>query len=242
MDIQDSRKIKRGMTRYLILVVDASIAMHDKDFEPSRLKTSEEILSDFITEYFDQNPISHLSIIITKEGLAEKLTELSGNPKHHVQSLQDALDKGRGMASFQNALELAYKTLMFAILTKKVHLFFTQSSYRNIPKFGTREVLLVTGSISTCDPGDINETIDKLKNNKIRTSVISLSSEVYICKRIAEHTKGKFFVPLSKHNFRQMLFTFIQPPPECFEQKEVTLINMGFPQYSREQNFSICVW
>jgi len=48
-------------------------------------------------------------------------------------------------------------------------------------------------SLTTCDPGDINETIKKLKANHIRCSIIGLAAEVQICKRICEETKGIFF-------------------------------------------------
>ena len=100
------------MVRYLVLLVDGSNAMHEKDFDPSRLKVTEEIGVEFINEYFDQNPLSHLSIIITRDSVAEKLTELSGNPKSHIQILKKNLDKGRGNCSFQNGLELCYNTLL----------------------------------------------------------------------------------------------------------------------------------
>jgi transcription initiation factor TFIIH subunit 2 len=101
------------MVRYLVLLVDGSIAMHEKDFDPSRLKVTEEIGADFINEYFDQNPLSHISVIISRDSVAEKLTELGGNPKSHIQALRKNLDKGRGNCSFQNGLELSYKTLLY---------------------------------------------------------------------------------------------------------------------------------
>ena len=40
-----------------------------------------QLLEHFIEEYFDQNPISQLGIITTKNKRAEKVTELGGNIK-----------------------------------------------------------------------------------------------------------------------------------------------------------------
>ena len=34
----------------------------------------------FIREFFDQNPLSHLGLIVLRNGIAEKLTDLSGSP------------------------------------------------------------------------------------------------------------------------------------------------------------------
>lgn len=53
--------------------------MADKDMRPTRIGLTMAYLESFIIEYFDQNPISQLGIITTKNGLAEKISELSGN-------------------------------------------------------------------------------------------------------------------------------------------------------------------
>ena len=39
-----------------------------------------QILQAFVREFFDQNPLSHLSIMLLRNGRAERLTELSGSP------------------------------------------------------------------------------------------------------------------------------------------------------------------
>lgn len=46
-----------------------------------------------------------------------------------------------GEPSLQNSLELALKSL------------------RILPSHASREILVIMGSLTTCDPGDINETI-----------------------------------------------------------------------------------
>ncbi|XP_020614690.1 general transcription factor IIH subunit 2-like [Orbicella faveolata] len=65
--------------RHVFVVVDMSRAMEEADLKPSRLACSVKLLEDFITEYFDQNPISQIGLIATRNKRAEKLTELSGN-------------------------------------------------------------------------------------------------------------------------------------------------------------------
>lgn len=87
--------------------------------------------------------MSQLGWIGTRNKKAEKLLELCGNPRKHLEVLKTASDKYPcgGEPSFQNALETAL------------------SSLRHMPNHTSREVLLIHGSLTTCDPGDINTTI-----------------------------------------------------------------------------------
>ncbi|ELK31178.1 Baculoviral IAP repeat-containing protein 1 [Myotis davidii] len=68
--------------RHLYVVVDGSRTMEDQDLKPNRLTCTLKLLEYFVEEYFDQNPISQIGIIVTKSKRAEKLTELSGT--YHV--------------------------------------------------------------------------------------------------------------------------------------------------------------
>ena len=52
--------------------------MEDQDLKPNRLACTLKLLEYFVEEYFDQNPISQIGIIVTKSKRAEKLTKLSG--------------------------------------------------------------------------------------------------------------------------------------------------------------------
>src|SRR5687767_2303157 len=60
---RDARKIRRGMTRHLFLIVDFSKSMSQTDFKPSRLTVTMNVLEAFIKDYFDQNPLSQLGLI-----------------------------------------------------------------------------------------------------------------------------------------------------------------------------------
>jgi transcription initiation factor TFIIH subunit 2 len=61
----------------------------------------------------------------------------------------------------------------------------------HVPAHGSREILVVFGSLTTCDPGDIYETIDNLERDNIRVSIVGLAAEVQICKLMCKRTKGK---------------------------------------------------
>lgn len=74
----DTASIQRGIIRHVYLVIDLSLAMNLREFKKSWLDLTIQYTKEFITEFFDQNPISQLAIIGTREGTAERISPLSG--------------------------------------------------------------------------------------------------------------------------------------------------------------------
>ena len=60
------------------------ISARENDFRPSRLEVTKTCLEQFIVDYFDQNPISQLSLALTRDRGAEKVTDLSGRCLWHI--------------------------------------------------------------------------------------------------------------------------------------------------------------
>ena len=96
-----------------------------------------------------------------------------------------------------------------------------------MPSHTSREILVIFGSLTSCDPDPIQETINMVKAKKICCNFIGLSAELYICKKLAESTNGKFGVILDESHFWVLLSEFI-PPPEG-NSSESSLMKMGFP-------------
>ncbi|CAM9408948.1 unnamed protein product [Chrysoparadoxa australica] len=207
--------IRRGMLRYLLVCVDMSAAMSATDMRPNRLAVTNRLLEKFIKDFFDQNPLSQLGLMLTRAGKAEKITELSGNPKAHIEALKKAMTM-EGDASLQNTMDLACSSLLAA------------------PDYGNRELLIVYGSLSSCDPGDVFESITNLKKAKIRASVIGLSAELYICKKLSEETKGDYTVVLNETHYEGSLLSQCTPPPSTTTSNGTTgfaeMVQMGFPK------------
>ena len=61
------------------------------------------------------------------------------------------------------------------------------------------------GSLTTCDPGDIHNTIQACKTANVRCSVISLAAEVRVYKKLAKDTDGVFSVILDDVHLRDLL-------------------------------------
>lgn len=112
----------------MFIVIDMSSSMTERDLKPNRFMCVLKYLEKFAHNYFDQNPISQLGLIVTKNKIAEKVCDLVGNPKKFIDKLQTLKDKAcQGEPSIQNALELAMVTLkwtQFSIFLWKITLFF----------------------------------------------------------------------------------------------------------------------
>lgn len=210
-----SARIRRGMIRYMELVIDLSAAASVGDFRPSRLAVMLDVAQDFIREFFDQNPLSHLGIIIMRNGLAERLTELSSSPDVHIKELKGALS-AVGQASLQNALDVSTDAL------------------GDVPAYGLREVMILFAGLSTCDPGEISTSIANAKKKKCRVSILGLAAEVFICKDISEKTGGVYSVALNSDHLHEQILAHAPPPPSLAASSAARLVRMGFPQRNTE--------
>lgn len=214
-----TKSIRRGLIRYLVVAIDSSKFSLENDYKPCRLEVSKACVQKFIGEYYDQNPISQMGVILTRDRSAERLTELSGNPKNHIHMIK-AMRSMTGLASLQNTIILGMNML------------------RHIPNYGHREILVVYSSLSTCDPGDIFTTIKEAKQQKVRISVICMVAEVFICRQVAELTGGTFAVALDATHLSELLQQQTIPPPEVQRNESLVtdFIYMGFPKRAFDSN------
>ena len=180
------------------------------------------VLTNFVQEYYDQNPLSHLGFVLLKNGEAEILSPLSSNSKTHKVALQSVVQMAAsegpnqgGEFSLQNGLEVAGRSL------------------GHQPRHGSREIVVLTAALSTCDPGYIlTETLPKLQQAKIRVSCFAFTAELYVCRKIAEITSGTMGVCLDKAHFRDWMHGQCVPPPTLTQdivEMGCEMIRMGFP-------------
>ena len=112
--LKDTTPLQRGIIRHLVLVLDMSFAMLEKDLLPTRHQLSMAYASEFVREYFEQNPISQLAIIGMRDGIAVRISDMSGNPGDHLEKLQSWVKQDpQGNPSLQNALEMCRGALLY---------------------------------------------------------------------------------------------------------------------------------
>ncbi|KAI0560330.1 von Willebrand factor A-like protein [Gracilaria domingensis] len=208
--------VRRGIIRFCVVIIDMSQSLRSTDLKPSRADLVVDSLQSFIKEFFDQNPISQLSVVMTRDGKALRLSPFSSNEKHHVEALQKASRLGPGgNPSLQNSLTVAVNNLA------------------SVPPYGMKEILVSYGSLSTCDPGDIHQTIDSLVSEKIRCSAIGLGAELHILRCLTKNTGGTYVIARNEEHFRDSWAGHIIPPPTTNRQVSASLIRMGFPMLER---------
>lgn len=97
----------------------------------------------FIESFFDQNPLSQMGTILMYNKRAEMINDLAGNYRKHIKSL-NSLNKMAlvGELSLQNGLDMALNSLKL------------------LPSHASKEILIIMGSLTTCDPGDITTTFE----------------------------------------------------------------------------------
>jgi transcription initiation factor TFIIH subunit 2 len=74
--------------------MDMSEAMLEKDMDmrPNRYLVMIRTVKDYVQDFFEQNPISQLSILAMYDGKCIKISDLSGNPNDHISAI-DSLRK-----------------------------------------------------------------------------------------------------------------------------------------------------
>lgn len=220
--LRDTTPLQRGIIRHLILILDFSFAMVEKDLIPTRYLLTLRYSVQFVLEYFEQNPISQLGIIGMKDGIAVRVSDMSGNPSEHIEKLK-ALEKSepQGNPSLQNALEMSRAALF------------------HTPSHGTREVLIIYGALLSSDPGDIHDTIASLISDRIHVSIIGLAAQVAICAELCSRTNhgdtDKYNVCLDEQHLRELFMRLTTPPvTQTKEQSQSSLLMMGFPSRTTE--------
>jgi len=141
--------------------------------------------------------LGQVGIVGMRNGLGEKVGQMTGNPQDVLKVLADRHKlTPDGEPSLQNAIEMA------------------RSSMSHLPTHSSREILLLFGSLTTCDPGNIHDTLDACVTDKIRVNVVALAAEMKICRELCKKTGGSFGVALNEGHFRDLMFEAVPPPAQ----------------------------
>lgn len=202
--------------------------MTEKDLRPTRYLLTLLYTESFVREFFEQNPISQLGIVGMRDGIAIRVSDMSGNPNAHLAAIQRIRkEEPKGNPSLENSLEMARAALFHA------------------PSHGTREILLIFGALHTSDPGDIHRVIASLVADKIRATVIGLAAQMAVCAELVSKTNNGdgsgYGVVLHEQHFRELLMAVTTPPVTHDATKTASsLLMMGFPSRTVEDHPSLC--
>ena len=231
--LKDTTPLQRGIIRHTLLILDLSSAMMEKDLRPTRHLLTINYTVAFIREFFEQNPISQLGILGMRDGVAIRVSDMSGNPNDHITAIKALrTTEPKGNPSLQNGLEMARAALY------------------HTPSHGTREVVIVLGALLTSDPGDIHDTIKACIKDRIRVSIIGLAAQMHICAEICRKTNSGdencYNVAIDEVNYRELLMAITTPPvvrstdTEAQKRNQAALLMMGFPSRIVEEKATLC--
>ncbi|KAJ3883555.1 Ssl1-like-domain-containing protein [Lentinula edodes] len=226
--LQTQNAIRRTIIRHMVLLIDLSSSMMDRDMRPTRFAVTLQYAREFVLEWFDQNPLGQMAVVGMRAGVGERICDMSGNPQDVLKSISDRHKlEPIGEPSLQNSIEMA------------------RNSMNHLPTHSSREILIIFGSLTTCDPGNIHDTLDECVKNRIRISIVALAAEMKICRDLCDKTGGQFGVALNEGHFKDLLFELVPPPAQRALPRSSTatggagvssstnpaadLIMMGFP-------------
>jgi len=241
---KDTKPFQRGIIRHVVLVLDISETMYERDMRPNRYVAMVNYTQEYVREFFEQNPISQMSVLAMHDGLCHRLTELSGNPAAHIAAIKrirkpenpdtEVAKEPKGSPSLQNALELARAMLY------------------HTPSHGTREVIIVFGSLISLDPGDIHQTIKSCVRDRIRVSIVGMSARLKICQEIVARTnagdESEYVIATDQEALRELLLATTTPPvvrstentTATPSESAAALMMMGFPSRVVEDIPTMC--
>ena len=205
--------IKKGLIRFLYIIVDFSQCMRQTDYKPTRYDYILSELCDFIESFFQQNPLSYISLIAMREGSANFITRMNGQPNFQIKKLREYIQSNHpsGSCSLVKAIDLVLKS-------------------GEMPLYASREVLVVWGSLSSVDNPQtpihpyLTERISS--SGGLDATVVSMSPEVFAVKRLST----QLLVAISPPDFRNKLTSLLQPKNNA--QAKPVYIKMGFPMKS----------
>jgi len=191
--------------------------MSDPDFRidkfPNRVGVAIKGIQEFIPQFYSASPLGQLGLVVMKDRRAERLVSLGGSPAEINSALQKLIKDGfkcSGQCSLINAINVS-KNMLTAV-----------------GEHSNKEIIFIVGALSTVDPESPENTIQKVVTAGIRCSIVSLSAEVHLWRKLAERTSGDYFVPLDVPSIFEKLELISRPPKDTVRSHAV-LIRMGFP-------------
>ncbi|KAL9048705.1 MAG: hypothetical protein Q9162_007588 [Coniocarpon cinnabarinum] len=246
--LRDTTPLQRGIIRHVVLLLDMSSAMSETDLKPTRLGLTLTTSAAFVTAFFEQNPISQLAIVITRDGLAQRLTDLSGSPAVHLA----ALDKLRPKPNPEGKSGYTAEIEVIGNPSLENSLALSRGMLSAAPSHGTKEIIIVYAALLTADPGNIHDTIRNLVQDRIRVSVVGLAARLRILSELVARTHdlpsasapqassdALYGVVLDETHFRSLLLSHTTPPPTTSAEhaaRKPSMIPMDEAEHRRSES------
>lgn len=217
---QSLQGYQRGLIRALVIVIDLSRnGIEPREFTIPRVRLVSDQVTNFLKAYLDQNPLSQVAIVSTRGYYGHVESPLSGDLEAHLEAVRGLRDVSMwGQPSLVNSLTVSLSVLGSA------------------PVFSTREILLVYGSMTTCDPEPLDTVCEKLTQpgKGAVVSAIGFSAKAFPLQRIVDATGGIYRVPTSPAHLEDLFQMHVVPPLWSDRTQIRSFIPFGFAKPVKE--------
>ncbi|KAH9387404.1 transcription initiation factor TFIIH subunit 2 [Nematocida major] len=211
-----TENLQRGIVRRVLLVLDVSSSVEERDFLPSRKYYVKKAASKFFRSFTESNPLSTMGVAVAYGG-SSYLGSSTVCEEGEIEALLGQAEGGGGF-SLGSALETAGE-------------FFEGCSF-------VKEVVFVVSSLSFSgrDPVGIKNA---LVNRGVIMHTIHLAGEVEILRRVSEESGGVFGVVNSPEDLGALLGLVCVPPPHSAPAR-LSMLRVGFPAVICESTLCSC--
>ena len=218
------------MLRQVFIVLDFSLAALATDFRPTRATVILRQLKDFVTRFFDQNPLGSLGLISTKEKKASIISPMSSNARVTINVIEEM---EKQLADDADQYCLSEPSCQMS-LTKAFSYLGSQA------KYFSKEIILVMNSLKSCDISNLKDTAKMLRNDSVKCNIIHLSAQVELYQQLAKETGGEMIVPKNENEIDQIFIRLSKPVilEDDHDASASTMIKMGFPSFLKNSNSS----
>lgn len=211
-----TRNARRGIVRKLLLVLDMSASIEERDMLPSRKHHLREGVISFFRSFSESNPLSTMGVSVATNGQAHLAASVVADEEIINAIFDDA--SGSGKFSLSASLECALA-------------FFAQTA-------ALKEIVFVVSSLSFFGSSPYKYITDLAKKG-VRMHAVHLSAEMSILQRITSQTGGACGVVNMPEDLCTLLDLISIPPPYSGTSR-LSMLRVGFPRAVQEHSICAC--
>ncbi|KAI5171521.1 transcription initiation factor TFIIH subunit 2 [Nematocida sp. LUAm3] len=211
-----TENVQRGVVRKLLLVVDMSESVEERDMLPSRKWHIKKHLLEFYRAFSESNPLSTMGMIVLSDGHAQLVASIISEEEVLIEALSHG--EGKGRFSFEAAMDSSAAFFKEGASLKEIVLVI--SSFSFFGKYPSRSIEFLLG-----------------KGAKIHS--IHMGGELEILRRISVDSGGLFGVVDAPEDLGTLLELLCVPLPYSSSSR-VSMLRIGFPKSIEELSICAC--
>ncbi|KAI5192942.1 transcription initiation factor TFIIH subunit 2 [Nematocida minor] len=211
-----TENLQRGIVRRVLIVLDMSSAIEERDLLPSRKYYVKKSVIKFFRSFTESNPLSTVGMAVVSEGTSYLVSSIISEEEE----IEMCFSQSEGAGKF--SLGAAFET---------VNEFFQGCSF-------LKEVIFIISGFSFIGRSPLFLK-NQLINRGIIMHTIHMAGEMEILKRISEESGGVFGVVNCPEDLSTLLGLICIPPPHSASAR-LAMLKIGFPTVINESTICAC--